>query len=853
MTSLVRNNVKGRVYIYESESYRDEKNYPRCNRALVGKINVLSGISEFKDEYIRKLIDSVGSGKFNPNSWLAVSGLDLVSLGQGMVVSSLGLKAAAREMESLCDAKKTAPKDSLLRLGERIKASSRGLQMSGKGLTLFGKEVASSDRPDTLAGLGLKDLGNGLISSGKEFSALGKGMMEYAKSTYTSSVQEISDSPVEIASLVKGLEKSGKELITSGKVLVTSGKGLVTSGKGLMVSGKEIESSVEELSFYEKGYTEYLKRLLIAGQGLMTSGQGLYLSSQQLLSPGPEGKITSDKRLLVLSTELKSSANIITASGKSLIRLGRFVETTEPVPAAPETDLETPSGSLVLQSFYLKQADQTTNMKGCKIQNTADLEAKWLEGSLLPGLNANATVSGTITISTTAGESFAKSYGGFYLFHKIGVQSGLLEILKTTIPNHYKEIYSLATYFISNNKASMYLEHWREKNMTMDCKKLTSQRISELLRKITPSDRDRFYRLWNESKREDEHFAMDVTSISSWSELTSEVEYGRSKDNSKLPQVNLCLLVGHRSGLPMYQTVYNGSINDHKAYQNMVNLMRMKCGETKTSLVMDKGFYSKKNIDDMISNGSGFIIGMPFTVKLADDFVKNESQRIFRPRNAILTGKEVTHGVTSKFEWNKGQSLYAHTFFNNTKSINKYNDIIKIGLDVKKQAEKRPDDPDLADDIENYLEVTNLPDGGKSFCLRDSLFEKKDLHAGWFVILSDKVDNTEETLRIYRKKDVVEKTFWRSKDFHQMGRARISGTDALQGKLFIGFISMILSSCLNNLMVDNNLYKKYTMQELIMTLDKQILNISGDQQVLNALTKEQEELYKTLGFTLPLV
>lgn len=59
-----------------------------------------------------------------------------------------------------------------------------------------------------------------------------------------------------------------------------------------------------------------------------------------------------------------------------------------------------------------------------------------------------------------------------------------------------------------------------------------------------------------------EYLALDITSESSYSELIEDVEWGYNRDHEQLPQVNLCMMVGETSRLPIHQTVYAGSHKD---------------------------------------------------------------------------------------------------------------------------------------------------------------------------------------------------------------------------------------------------------------------------------------------------
>ena len=47
-----------------------------------------------------------------------------------------------------------------------------------------------------------------------------------------------------------------------------------------------------------------------------------------------------------------------------------------------------------------------------------------------------------------------------------------------------------------------------------------------------------------------------------YSRLIDEVEWGYNRDHEQLPQINMCLLMGARSRLPIYQTITSGCLKD---------------------------------------------------------------------------------------------------------------------------------------------------------------------------------------------------------------------------------------------------------------------------------------------------
>jgi transposase len=80
----------------------------------------------------------------------------------------------------------------------------------------------------------------------------------------------------------------------------------------------------------------------------------------------------------------------------------------------------------------------------------------------------------------------------------------------------------------------------------------TSQKISKLFTSVPEAAKLEFFRHQSTRCLEKEYLDYDTTSISSYSELIDHVKYGYNKDIERLPQINLALVFGEKSMLPVY-------------------------------------------------------------------------------------------------------------------------------------------------------------------------------------------------------------------------------------------------------------------------------------------------------------
>jgi transposase len=82
---------------------------------------------------------------------------------------------------------------------------------------------------------------------------------------------------------------------------------------------------------------------------------------------------------------------------------------------------------------------------------------------------------------------------------------------------------------------------------------------------------------------------LDITSVSSYSQFIEMTNWGYNRDGENLPQVNLCLLLGERARLPVFQMLYQGSLKDVSTFKTTI-AMALGVDMKKLTLVIDQGF-----------------------------------------------------------------------------------------------------------------------------------------------------------------------------------------------------------------------------------------------------------------------
>lgn len=454
-------------------------------------------------------------------------------------------------------------------------------------------------------------------------------------------------------------------------------------------------------------------------------------------------------------------------------------------------------------------------------------------------------------------------YGATYLLERFADELGLASDLKTCFPDTYKKLLSIAFYLILEDNNPLYrFEKWHLTHKHPYDEDIASPRSSELFSAIKDDQVNKFFRLQGRRRVKDEYWAYDSTSISSYSETLSQVKYGKNKEDDKLPQINLLLVFGEKSGLPFYYRKLAGNIPDSRTVKHLLEDLDI-LGFHKTKFVMDRGFYSEDNINGLYKEHIKFLVG----IKLSLKFVRKHLDEIYDDVRMFVNYDEGinTYGYTVTADWDYTQErpykgdvirdkrrIYIHYYY----SIDK-------GADDEQAFDQRIAGlyKELADGncvdghkkaYDQFFEVKTTPKRGRQVYYKEAAIKEARRYFGYFALISNEKMDAFTALHLYRMKDVAEKAFGNLKERLNMRRLLVSSEKGLDGKIFVEFIALILISHLDHKMKETDLYKNYTLQQLLDQLDViECFEDASHSLRIGEILNKQAEIYETLGVEVP--
>lgn len=454
-------------------------------------------------------------------------------------------------------------------------------------------------------------------------------------------------------------------------------------------------------------------------------------------------------------------------------------------------------------------------------------------------------------------------FGATYLFDKIGEVTGITADLKQCFPHRYKQILSVAYYLIleDRNPLSRFVK-WAQLHRHPYMQPISSQRSSDLFMSIREEDKAKFFRLQARHHIEKEFWAYDTTSISSYSEHLKLVKFGKNKDYDPLPQLNLVLLFGVESGLPFYYRKLAGNIPDVKTITELLQEMD-SLGYQKIRLLMDRGFYSADNINELYKNHHKFIIGASTSLSYAKQCIQQHGEQMrtwnhYNESYQVYVYSETIAWAYRQKRPYKGDTvtsnrrMYLHLYYNPEKAVEDEKNFNRFlsKLEAELRSGKRVPGHETA--YSKYFTVRKTPVRGIAIHPIPEAMSKAKQGYGYFMLLSNVVKDPIEALELYRNRDLIEKAMGDIKERLNCRRTLVSSEQSLEGKLFVSFVALIFLSFIKRKMQQENLFKKYTLQGLLDELDTIECYVEpGKAVIVGAVLSKQAEIFTKMGIPVP--
>lgn len=406
--------------------------------------------------------------------------------------------------------------------------------------------------------------------------------------------------------------------------------------------------------------------------------------------------------------------------------------------------------------------------------------------------------------------------GATWALNQIVAASPLAKALRGAFPKYkqYVRILSLAYYLLISRDSSLCnYEEFAECTWLPYRHGTTSASCSRLLRAITKDKVCNFLNILNreyrrqhgESITERRFWALDSTSISSYSENIASVEYGHNKDMVPLPQTNVMMIVDQKTGEPIYFRNFDGNVPDVSTVRNtLAELTMMGIDYSNAVLVTDRGYGSQKNWDDLLRNNMSFVSNARLNLNtLIKQTIDEHYAELLDWNNYIpfIRQSAVTVPIVWKYDeypvegkrkqLNAEKTLYLHLYY--SMSINSET-VQQIQTSLTEALAKMSGDPGKLTEYQQQLinKYTDKQDDGK---LRINMHkvETSLRYSGVRVLVSDCISDALECCVAYEERNQVEYAFNTLKARLGSYRTGVHSTEAWEAKVFLQVLATAIS------------------------------------------------------------
>lgn len=386
----------------------------------------------------------------------------------------------------------------------------------------------------------------------------------------------------------------------------------------------------------------------------------------------------------------------------------------------------------------------------------------------------------------------------------------------------------------------------------------SDSKVSRLLKSITKDQCIGFLDDWNQNRnhRDRIYISYDATNKNCEAGDIDIVEFGKAKDDKGLPIFNLSIAMDKSNQVPLFYEEYPGSVADVSQLTFMVDKV-MEYNYKKIGFILDRGYFSKENIQYIDENDYTFIIMCKGCKALVSSLVLEKQGTFETKRESAIRAYRV-YGTTAaaKLYEDDTKERYFHIFYNPSRQAAE-----REHLEQRIEKFRQFLDKHIGKEAKfgkTYQEYFHLHYDRKGHFQgadeRTDVIERQLQLCGYFCIITSEKMTATQALVQYKGRDISEKLFRSDKTFIGSQSERVCSSESMSSKIFLEFIALIVRNRIYNLLKEQMIrletrQKYMTVPVAIRELEKiEMVRRNNNSYILDhAVTKTQKTILSSFG------
>jgi transposase len=421
-------------------------------------------------------------------------------------------------------------------------------------------------------------------------------------------------------------------------------------------------------------------------------------------------------------------------------------------------------------------------------------------------------------------------YGDVWLLEHVAMKTGVRQDLEAVFNGNREivdDILTLAMFPYLTKFTYNRVARWQRIVKAPSARELTPTEITRLTQSITEQHRMELLKLRAARLGKGELCAVDSTSRSAYGNSLADIRWGRNKEHLPLEQTTEVVVYTLSSHMPVYYRTFPGNMPDSRSLGTVLTDLE-HAGFKNLVFITDRGYETLHNLEKYILRGQSMIMCAKTSQKevakaileLGDFGARPEGMAIDPDAKVYYRQYDIDYevesiGMTTKLADRMKLNLYFDPIRRSLELME-----LDISLALQKTAldellkNKSVLDNDAAIKCDYcYYKVVcdSVTRIIQSFEVNEKKVAKARNFSGFFSIITHGVNfDAMKTFRTYRLRDEQEKYFQQMKDQMLSGRQRNWSEEGKTGRLFILFVSLILSSYVRHVWKSTRLHDAFS-------------------------------------------
>jgi len=464
-------------------------------------------------------------------------------------------------------------------------------------------------------------------------------------------------------------------------------------------------------------------------------------------------------------------------------------------------------------------------------------------------------------------------YGDIWLLEMVALKTGIRRDLETVFSGNREvvdDILTLAMFPYLTKFTYNRVARWQKITGVPSSRELTPTVITRLTQSITEQHRMDLLKLRAAKLGKDELCAVDSTSRSAYGDSLADIRWGKNKECLPLEQTIEVVVYTLSSHAPVYYRTFPGNMPDSRSLDTILADLD-HAGYKDLVLVTDRGYDTLRNLEKYILRGQSMVMCVKTGQREVAKVIRELGEFGARPEGMVIDPDAKIYCKQYDIDY-KVDSIGQTVKASDRLKMNLYFDPIRrsrelMELDIALSLQETA----LSVLLENRGIVGNDAAVKRDYCYHKVVYdpatreiksfeldEKKVAKArsffGFFSIMTHGVDfDAMKTFRIYRLRDEQEKYFQQMKDQMVSDRQRNWSEEGKTGRLFILFVSLILSSYVRHVWRNTRLYDLFSSSlELLDEMRSiRLIEHTNRAKVITPFVGAQVDICEVFGFKIP--